>query len=104
MSTAPAPPRMLLWLVAGFTVWGSGLVALYALHAVGCAFGWPAGPLRLWLAAILLAHLALLAVMLRLLRRPRADFLRTAAVWATMAALAATLLTLAPPLVLTTCV
>ena len=103
MSDTPAPPRMLPWLVAGFTLWGSALVALYALHAIGCAFGWPSATLRLWLTMILLAHLAALTLMWHLLQRPRPDFLRTAAIWATIAALVATFLTLAPPLVLTAC-
>jgi hypothetical protein len=29
-------------LVAGFTVWSAGFVFLYALQALGCAYGWSA--------------------------------------------------------------
>ena len=35
MSARPVPPRRLWWLVAGFGVWCSALVVLYALHAMG---------------------------------------------------------------------
>ena len=56
----PVPPRHLWWLAAGFAVWCSALVALYALHAIGCAFAWSAGWLRLGLAVVLLAHLILM--------------------------------------------
>ena len=31
----------LISLVAGFTVWSVGFVALYGLQALGCAYGWP---------------------------------------------------------------
>lgn len=113
--TAPPttpPPRRLWWLVAGFVVWSSAFVALYALHAIGCAFAWSAGPMRLWLALVLVAHLAVLAGLWLLLVRRRATasqgdtarFLHVAGLWATLAALVATFLVLAPPLLLTTCV
>ena len=50
VSERPVPSRQLWWLAAGFTVWCSALVVLYAMHAIGCAFAWPTGTLRLWLA------------------------------------------------------
>lgn len=111
MTTAPAPPRLILWLVAGFSVWGLALVAVYVLHAIGCAFGWPAGPLRIAMAVLLLAHVAALIGMWQWLRRPRpahrgasGDFLRTTGLWATAAALISTVLLLGPPLALATCI
>lgn len=54
------PSRQLLWLAAGFGIWFSALVCVYALHAIGCAFGWPASSIQLGLALILAAHLALI--------------------------------------------
>lgn len=107
------PPRLIIWIAAGFVIWSSGFVALYALHAIGCAFAWQAGPIRLGLTAVLLLHILPLALMWRHLARqtprdasaPRTrSFLATVALWSTVAALAATVLTLGPPLVLTTCV
>jgi len=111
MSAPPVPPRRLWWLLLGFIVWCSALVALYALHAIGCAFAWSPGSLRLWLALLLLAHLAAVGGMWRhLARAPAApaggteSFLHIAALWTTIAAVFATVLVLGPPLLLTTCV
>jgi hypothetical protein len=108
----PVPPRHLWWLAAGFTVWSSALIALYAIHGIGCAFGWSTGSLRLWLATALLAHLIVLGWMWRDIARARHDtgFGRTGAFlhWAVngtlVAALAATAFTFGPPLLLATCI
>lgn len=35
----PASPSLLL-LVAGFGIWSSAFVSLYAANAIGCSFGW----------------------------------------------------------------
>ena len=107
-----ASPYLLVWLGAGFAVWASALVALYAGHAVGCAFAWHAASLRVGLSAALLVHIAVLATIWhQLANRPiRAtdggtrDFLVTVSLWATVAAIAATVLTLGPPLLLATCI
>jgi len=50
--TAKAPGGMLwlAWLIAGPTLWAAIFTAVYALHGLGCALGWPAlslGPLDL---------------------------------------------------------
>lgn len=111
MSAGVVPPRRLWWLAAGFLVWCNALVVLYALHAIGCAFAWPAGPLRLSLAVLLLAHLAVIGWMWRDLA-PAVEpgfgstgiFLRTVFLWTVIAAFAAAFLTLGPPLLLSTCV
>ncbi len=111
MSTRPVPPGQLWWLLAGFAVWCSALVALYAVHAVGCAFAWPAGPLRLGLALMLLVHLAVIGWMWRSLDGADAGvdsgrtgaFLRAVIVWTVAAAFVTTILTLGPPLLLTAC-
>lgn len=105
------PPRRLWWLAAGFAVWGSALVALYALHAIGCAFAWSVSSLRLGLAGVLFAHLIVMGWMWRDITRAGTDpdfgptrrFLHGAVTWTLIAALVASVLTLGPPLLLTIC-
>jgi hypothetical protein len=112
VSTRPVPPRKLWWLLAGFGVWCSALVVIYALHAIGCAFAWPAGPLRLTIAVVLLAHLGVIAWMWRDHAAggagpdpgPTGTFLRTVGAWSVIAALATIVLTLGPTIALRTCV
>jgi hypothetical protein len=104
-----AAPRRLWWLGAGFTVWCSALVFLYALHAIGCAFAWPDAMLRITLWAVLALHLVAIAWIWRRHAAARADhaplvgFVREVAVGATLAALASALITFAPPLLLSAC-
>jgi hypothetical protein len=112
VSARPVPPRHLWWLLAGFGVWCSALVILYAVHAIGCAFAWPAGALRLALAAVLLVHLIAIGWMWRDHWAASADpsldstgaFLHTVIVWTLIAALVTIVLTLGPTLALATCV
>jgi hypothetical protein len=111
VSERPLPPTHLWWLAAGFAVWCNALVALYALHAIGCAFAWPAGALRSGLAVVLLAHLIVMAWMWRHIAQagpdpafgPTGAFLHCAVTWTLIAALVAGVLTLSPPLLLTIC-
>ena len=106
------PPQRLWWLAAGFSVWCSALAALYALHGIGCAFAWSAGPLRIGLAALLLAHLTVIGWLWRDLAAANPDpgsgqtgtFLHAVIIWTLMAALITAILTLGPPLLLTICV
>ena len=101
----------LLILAAGFGVWCSALVVLYALHAIGCAFVAPAALLRLGLAAVLLAHLIVIGWIWYTLAGARPDqaldptgsFLHRIAVWTVVAAFITTGLTLGPPLLLPMC-
>jgi hypothetical protein len=110
--TAPVSPRYLWWLAAGFLVWCSALVVIYAVHAIGCTFAWSAGVLRLGLAVVLFAHLAVIGWMWHRLGSadPSRDFgqtgafLRIAALWATIAAFATTIFTLGATTLLTVCV
>jgi len=111
VSARAVPPSRLWWLAAGFGVWCSALVVLYALHAIGCAFAWRAGPLRVSLGLVLLAHLIVIAWMWRRLAMTGPDpafgqsgaFLHTVVLWTLIAAFVATALTLGPPLLLTGC-
>jgi hypothetical protein len=111
-SERPVSPRHLWWLAAGFTVWCSALVALYALHAIGCAFAWSTGSLRLGLAGVLVAHLIVMGWMwLTVLRTgpdpvfgPTGAFLHWAVIGTLVTALVATVITFGPPLLLTTCI
>jgi hypothetical protein len=111
LSALPVPPQRLWGLMAGFAVWCSALVILYAVHAIGCAFAWSAGPLRLGLAVVLLAHLIVIGWMWRDFAGAGPDpvlgetgtFLHWAVVWTVIAAFVATALTLGPLLLLTVC-
>ena len=112
MSERPVPPRRLWWLAAGFAVWCSALVALYALHAIGCAFVWSSGSLRLGLAVVLFAHLIVVGWTWRDITRaapdpdfgPTGTFLNWTVTWTLITALVATAITLGPPLLLATCI
>ena len=112
MNAPSFQPHRLWWLPAGFGVWCSALAALYAVHAIGCAFAWSAGPLRIGLAALLLAHLTVIGWMWRDLAPANLEtgfgqtglFLHAVATWTLIAALVAAILTLGPPLLLTICV
>jgi hypothetical protein len=111
VSPRPVPPRRLWWLVAGFGVWCSALVVAYALHAIGCAFGWSAGSLRLVLALAIVAHLIVLGWMWRdrAIDRsepgfgPTGTFLQTVALWTLIAAVVATVPMLGLTIALATC-
>ena len=112
MMARAVPPRRLWWLAAGFGVWCSALVFLYALQAIGCVFVWPAGTLRTSLVIVLLAHLVVGGWMWRNFAKAEPDpaygqtgnFLHAAIVWTTIAAFVATVLTFGPPLFLATCI
>ncbi|WP_186396700.1 hypothetical protein [Stappia sp. TSB10GB4] len=106
-------PRSLLLLGAGFTIWASAFVALYAMLSVGCRFGWHevalerAGGLslqRLQLVAIFLVHLAAGAALVALLRRWRGQgFLYPLAYVAAIAALSASVFSFGAVFFLSTC-
>jgi hypothetical protein len=112
VSERPVPPRRLWWLAAGFSIWCSSLVALYALHAIGCAFAWSADSLRLGLAMVLLAHLVVMVWMWRDIARagtdpdfgPTGTFLHWTVKWTLITALVATAITFGPSLLLATCI
>jgi hypothetical protein len=109
MTPPPLSPATLWRLGAGFALWGSALATLYALHAVGCAFGWSDWALRAGLFALLAAHLAAIAALIIVATRAgkadgaTASLVRRVGLWTLWAALVATVLTFAPPVALTAC-
>jgi hypothetical protein len=112
MSPALLPPRRLWWLGAAFVLWCSGLVFLYGLHAIGCAFAWSALSLRSSLAIVFLLHLVAIGWIWRRFASASVDdhsgtmaaFVRDAIVWTAIAAFASTAIMLGPPLLLTACI
>ena len=111
-SARAVPPSRLWWMAAGFGVWCSALVIMYALHAIGCTFGWTVGSLRLGLVVVLLAHLIVIGWLWRGLASADAEpafgeagtFLHTVATWTLIAAFVTAVFTLGPALTLKTCV
>lgn len=100
--------RWLGWLIAGPSIWAVSFAAAYGLHGLGCELGWPSltiGPLSVQRAAIMLVWLggmlACLALSSQVGRRlgPNARLPRMG-IWIGMIA---TLFTLAPVLVASTC-
>lgn len=111
------PAAHILWLVAGFTVWSSGFVLVYGVHALGCRAGWTGmeiGPMTVQRAVLLAiwathiaAGLALFAPLNALAGSwtgPAGDFLRRAAILVTLAAAGASVWTGAPLSFLAACV
>ncbi len=97
-------PAHLLWLVAGFGLWSSALVLIYAFHAVGCAYGLAPTGLRLGIGLLTVGHAAVLVLLVRGLdRRSPPGALGAVARWTMAAALVATIVTFAPLVTLTTC-
>jgi hypothetical protein len=111
LNQRPASPRPLWLLAAGYSVWFLALAAIYAVHALGCAFAWPTGALRLGLGVALLAGLALIGgswlVYARTAPNPASgeigSFLHWVIVWTLITAFVTTVLTLGPTLLLRTC-
>ncbi|HWJ73845.1 MAG TPA: hypothetical protein VNX29_11820 [Kaistia sp.] len=112
--TAGPPPVSagdLWWLVPGFALWFSALSAVYALHHIGCTFGWSSGAIHLGLALALVAHLAAIALFWHFeMRRVRGHahgetgrFLHWVILGTLLAAFVKTLLTIVPALFLTVC-
>ena len=104
-------PRKIWWLGAGFFVWCSAIAVLYALHAIGCVFDWPTTLLRWSLVLVFALHLAATAWLWYRFAKagpdprggPTSQFLHQAIVWSSIAALAATVLTFTPLLLLSLC-
>ncbi len=98
--------RALILLIAGFTIWSAAFVLLYALQALGCAFGWGE-----WHRPILIAaYLASLVPLVWLsLHRPYQTgepqtSLSRSALWANRAALGAGVLVYFPVTFVTACI
>lgn len=116
LKQATAPPA-LLWFVAGFIVWSIAFVALYAVQALGCEWGWhlrdvgPVSKQHLVLGAIFAGHVAVIVLLSLIAWRwwsgngnGASGFIRIAAVALSVSALVATIWTGLPAVVLTACV
>lgn len=121
MSASPVPARGMIWLVLGYLIWSAAFVALYAALSIGCEFGWHErfvlGEVSLqrivlvllFLASLLAAGLAMRATWHRRARFqngrtvPPAGFMEWVSHFVAVTAFAATLATLVPVFVLTTC-
>ncbi|WP_182083888.1 hypothetical protein [Aureimonas sp. ME7] len=118
MTTPPRSASSLLLLCAGFVIWGSAFVWLYAALSIGCAFGWedavigPVSLQRAMLVAVWLAHLVAIGAVLLWARRRRRvlpagaepdTFLARATVWTTAVALGVTILNFVPVLLPSAC-
>lgn len=113
--TAPTLSPVHIWrLLAGFAVWAVSFVFLYALQALGCHLGWSLvllGPIPLNRLLLVAAFAAALCVHLLVLRQAArgpegsgpAAFLAVAGLWASSAALLASLLTFVPVLFASAC-
>lgn len=115
------PPRRMLWLIAGFTLWAVAFLALYMTLTLGCAYGWHQqmliGPVTLQRSVlVVLFLLAVLGAGILVgqsrdrARREETDadleltqFFRPVAYWVTMAAFVSTVATFVPVVALTTC-
>lgn len=105
------PAGSLPWLAAGFCLWFSALVFVYALHHIGCLYGWSAGSLRWSLALALLVHIAAIGLLWHIERRRGANasagrtgvFMHWIILGTLVAALAKIVFTLGPTLFLTVC-
>jgi hypothetical protein len=91
--------------VVGFGLWSTALVLVYALHAIGCAYHWGPGAIRLVIGAVVVGHVIAIGLCMRYLR-PAAgtSLLLRAAQWTLIAALVATLFTYGPLVLLSPCV
>lgn len=103
-----------VFVTAGFLIWSSAFVMLYAAASAGCAFGWQmetVGPLslqRLVLLGVWSVHLAAFVPLGLALRRrgspgDRRSVFADAPFWITAAAFAATVFIGVPGAVLTAC-
>ena len=96
-----------LWrLLISFSIWALAFVALYAVQALGCQWGWPEGLHRTVLASIWVATAVALGVVLVVLSRGRGiePRLRLAGIGLTWAALAATALAYFPLAFVSVCI
>jgi hypothetical protein len=98
--------RALVLLVAGFTIWAAAFVLLYALQALGCAFGWGEWHRPILIAAYLASLLPLVVLSLKKpyeTGEPQTSLSRSA-LWANRAALGAGILAYLPVTFVTVCI
>lgn len=97
--------RALVLLIAGFTLWSGAFVLLYALQALGCAYGWGDLHRPILIGAYLVSLLPLVWLSAQKpydTGEPQTS-LSLAALWANRAALAAGILVYLPVTFATAC-
>jgi hypothetical protein len=103
-----APFLELVVLVGGFLIWSLALIALYALHSLGCQLGWSVAVTRVVMLVAWVAHLvaggAFLIWTLRRRREGAGGLLPAATVSLAAAGVLATIWLGTPVLVLRACV
>lgn len=110
----PVAPHRILLIPLGFIIWSAAFVVLYAINAVGCAFGWEETLQRGILIAITLGFLGLTALagwMAYRYLQGKAQIegepgpsLGTISTYGCLAAFAATICTFGPVFVVSLCV
>lgn len=93
-------------MLIGFVIWAIAFIALYALQALGCIWGWPEAMHRTMLVSIWIVGLGLLGAILLWQWRQPADAhptLRYAPILSTLAAMAASVATYFPVTFATLC-
>lgn len=98
--------RGLAPLLTGFAIWALAFVALYALQALGCAWGWPAGAHRTALVCLWLATLGSLVMLLLAQKKRPGDAdrpMHREGLTITLVATAATMVTYFPVTFITLC-
>lgn len=98
--------RALIRLIAGFTLWSGAFVLLYALQALGCAYGWGDMHRPILIGAYVLSLLPLAWLALRKpfdTGEPQTS-LSIAALWANRAAFVAGVLVYLPVTFATACI
>ncbi len=98
--------RALVLLIAGFTLWSGAFVLLYALQALGCAYGWGNAhrPILIGAYLVSLAPLVWLSIKKPYETGEPQTSLSMAALWANRAALAAGVLVYLPVTFATACI
>lgn len=111
MNGSIVPPSRVLLLAIGFIVWSAAFVALYAINALGCAFGWDGAFQRAVLMAVFAAHALSLVwfiiTVTRLLRRAETEperMLAYAGLGLAFAAFASTVFVAAPATFVSMCI
>ncbi|MBB4052994.1 hypothetical protein GGR20_002650 [Devosia subaequoris] len=94
----------LVRLIAGFVIWAVGFVVLYAVQALGCAYGWGDWHRPVLIGLYLLALIPLIWLAMPARAGAEDGPLHMAALWANRAALVAAILVFLPTTFASLCI